>query len=111
MPLQPWEQLGEELEPLLVAFRLLSDKTRLRLLLLLSEGERNVTDLCDELNLPQPTVSHHLGLMRMSNVVEFRRQGKQVFYSISSRYGPTTAANDLLQVHLKGYTISIITNE
>src|ERR671913_223705 len=51
----------EELEQLAALFRLLSDRTRLNLLMLLADGERNVTSLCEALKLPQPTVSHHLG--------------------------------------------------
>ncbi len=66
----------QDLEQLTSLFRLLSDKTRLNILFLLSHGERNVTSLCDELKLPQPTVSHHLGLLRMSNVISNRRDGK-----------------------------------
>ncbi|KKL67079.1 hypothetical protein LCGC14_2138560, partial [marine sediment metagenome] len=46
-------------------FRVLSDQTRLKLVVILGEmGERHVTDLCKKLRLPQPTVSHHLGLLR-----------------------------------------------
>src|SRR5215217_2410688 len=71
-----------ELEPLVGLFRLLSDKTRMNILILLSKGERNVTSLCEELGLPQPTVSHHLGLLRMSNLIGNRRDGKQVFYEL-----------------------------
>ncbi len=65
-------------------FRLLSDKTRLQIVLLLSEGERNVTSLCEELKLPQPTVSHHLGLLRMNHVIINKRKGKQVIYTLES---------------------------
>src|SRR6185503_21378122 len=77
----------EELEQLAALFRLLSDRTRLNLLMLLADGERNVTSLCDALKLPQPTVSHHLGLLRMSNIIGNRRDGKQVFYSLNGRVG------------------------
>src|SRR5215217_7374365 len=75
----------EQLEQLAALFRLLSDRTRLNLLMLLADGEKNVTNLCDSLRLPQPTVSHHLGLLRMSNVIGNRRDGKQVFYSLNGR--------------------------
>ena len=75
----------EQLEHLAALFRLLSDRTRLNLLMLLSDGEKNVTNLCETLSLPQPTVSHHLGLLRMSNVIGNRRDGKQVFYSLNGR--------------------------
>ena len=73
----------QDLEQLSSLFRLLSDKTRLSILLKLAEGERNVTTLCEELNLPQPTVSHHLALLRMSSIVGNRRNGKQVFYALN----------------------------
>jgi DNA-binding transcriptional ArsR family regulator len=72
----------QDLDQMASLFRLLSDKTRLSILMRLSEGERNVTTLCEELALPQPTVSHHLGLLRMNNVVGNRRHGKQVFYAL-----------------------------
>ncbi len=64
-------------------FHVLSDQTRLKLvILLLQKGEQHVTQLCKTLRLPQPTVSHHLGLLRAHGLVRNRRQGKQVFYSI-----------------------------
>jgi DNA-binding transcriptional ArsR family regulator len=53
--------------------------------MLLAGGERNVTNLCELLALPQPTVSHHLGLLRMNNVIGNRRNGKQVFYMLNGR--------------------------
>src|SRR3978361_1514512 len=74
-----------ELDELVEVFRLLSDKTRLNILLLLGKGERNVTSLCTELKLPQPTVSHHLGLLRMRNLISNRRNGKQVFYGLNGQ--------------------------
>jgi DNA-binding transcriptional ArsR family regulator len=86
------ETLDMELEPLVGLFRLLSDKTRVNILLLLAKGERNVTSLCEELVLPQPTVSHHLGLLRMSNLIGNRRNGKQVFYCLNGHVAPGTDA-------------------
>ena len=78
------EVSDQDLDQLSSLFRLLSDKTRLSILLKLADGERNVTSLCEDLRLPQPTVSHHLGLLRMNNVVGNRRSGKQVFYTLNS---------------------------
>jgi DNA-binding transcriptional ArsR family regulator len=74
-----------DIEDLVELFRLLSDKTRLTILMLLANGERNVSSLCEELALPQPTVSHHLGLLRTSRVIANRRNGKQVFYGLNGR--------------------------
>ncbi len=67
MPLLDASALDQDLEQLASLFRLLSDKTRLNILLSLARGERNVSSLCKELELPQPTVSHHLGLLRVNN--------------------------------------------
>jgi len=62
-------------------FALLSDPTRLGILKLLGAGPRNVTALCNGLGLKQPTVSHHLGLLRMGRLVVGTRQGKSVVYN------------------------------
>ena len=95
----------QDLESLVGLFRLLSDKTRLNILLLLAKGERNVTSLCAELSLPQPTVSHHLGLLRMSNLISNRRAGKQVFYELDGRVGPIDDSG--LMVKVNGFRVSI----
>lgn len=83
----PVAATDEELDQLASLMRLLSDRTRLNLLILLTDGERNVSSLCEALKLPQPTVSHHLGLLRLSNVIAHRRDGKQVFYSLNGEAG------------------------
>ncbi|KPK65878.1 MAG: hypothetical protein AMK73_01645 [Planctomycetes bacterium SM23_32] len=62
-------------------FSLLSDATRLGILSLLAKGPKNVTALCRGLGLKQPTVSHHLGLLRMGRLVIGTRQGKSVVYT------------------------------
>jgi ArsR family transcriptional regulator len=98
--------LAIELEPLTSLFRLLSDKTRLNILLLLASGERNVTSLCEELALPQPTVSHHLGLLRMNNLIANRRHGKQVFYGLNSSV--SSSATDTLEVALESFDLKIV---
>ena len=95
-----------DLEPLVALFRLLSDRTRLNLLMLLADGERNVTSLCEALKLPQPTVSHHLGLLRMSNIIGNRRDGKQVFYSLNGRVGVDHAGSLDIGTHAFSVKIS-----
>src|SRR3954467_2905896 len=96
----------QDLEQLTSLFRLLSDKTRLNILFLLSEGERNVTSLCEELRLPQPTVSHHLGLLRMSNLIGNRRNGKQVFYGLNGHV-ESGASEKGLQIQIEEFDIRI----
>jgi ArsR family transcriptional regulator len=64
-------------------FSILSDKTRLRTLMLIeAEGELCVCELTAALNIPQPKVSRHLALMRDAGLVEARRDGKWMHYRI-----------------------------
>jgi len=76
--------LSDELEgELLQVFKLLSDETRLRILLHLSrERELHVTALCSRLGQSQPAVSHHLALLREADLIEPRRDGKHNYYSL-----------------------------
>jgi DNA-binding transcriptional ArsR family regulator len=61
----------------------MSDPTRLQVILALSEGERHVGALCEQLNQSQPAVSHHLALLRHGGIIAPRRQGKNNFYSLT----------------------------
>src|SRR3954462_5147233 len=68
-------------------FKLMSDETRLRILLYLANsGELHVTDLCNRLGQSQPAVSHHLALLRVSGLIESRREGKHNFYSVRAEH-------------------------
>jgi ArsR family transcriptional regulator len=81
-------ELSDQLEKDLVqVFKLLSDETRLRVLLYLArEGELHVTALCDKLMQSQPAVSHHLALLRVAGLIEARRDGKHNFYSVRVKH-------------------------
>lgn len=46
----------------------------------LAQGERCVCDLGDLLNLPQPTVSYHLGILRDAELITADQRGKNVYY-------------------------------
>ena len=61
----------------------LADPTRLRILHALQGGERCVNDLLAELPCTQANVSKHLALLRTAGIVEFRRQGVQIYYRIA----------------------------
>ena len=93
-----------DLEQLVTLFKLLSDRTRLTILLLLIEGEMNVTALCEELKLSQPTVSHHLRLLRMNDVIGSRRNGKHVFYNVRGR---VIGDGGGLAIPVENYTVRI----
>ena len=61
---------------------LASDRTRLKILWMLSAGEQSVGRITTTLGVPQPTVSHHLGWLRAANLVFPRRKGKNIFYTL-----------------------------
>lgn len=81
-------ELSNRLEKNLVqVFKLLSDETRLRVLLYLArEKELHVTALCERLGQSQPAVSHHLALLRVAGLIEARRDGKHNYYSVRSEH-------------------------
>ncbi len=74
---------------------ILGDKTRLRILQSLQDDESNVTSLCKRLKLPQPTVSRHLAILRMAGLVDNRREGKEIHYSLNHQKGNGAVAASL----------------
>lgn len=64
-------------------FKAFSDKSRLRILLLVSGKEMTVNEIAAAVELSQPTVSRHLGILREAGIVTDRRDGQQVHYSIN----------------------------
>ena len=62
----------------------LANPDRLLLLCQLSQGERNVSELEAMLGIVQPTLSQQLAVLRREGLVATRREGKQIYYRISS---------------------------
>ena len=62
--------------------KFLSDRNRLRILTCLARAETCVCDLIDELGLPQPLVSYHLGKLRKVGLVRARRDAQWIYYSL-----------------------------
>jgi DNA-binding transcriptional ArsR family regulator len=61
----------------------LADPTRIRILYLLSQGPSNVTDLAQHLDIPQPTASRHLRVLRERDLVNSERDGTSVIYTLA----------------------------
>ena len=61
----------------------LSDPTRIFILYALNERSQNVTELTNELGLPQPTTSRHLKVLRERGLVLTERQGTVITYSLA----------------------------
>lgn len=65
------------------ALKVLANEERLLLLCQLSQGEMCVGDLQEALDIHQPTLSQQLGVLRTEGVVNTRRDGKYVYYSVA----------------------------
>ncbi len=64
-------------------FRAFSDERRLRVLELLTEGEKCACTLLEALDISQPTLSYHMQILCASGIVKARREGPWKYYSIS----------------------------
>ncbi|CAN5483269.1 hypothetical protein BH10ACI3_BH10ACI3_20790 [soil metagenome] len=83
-----------ELEKLFLS---LSDKTRLRLLGLMANGEVSVGYLADTLGESQPKISRHLAYLRTAGLVSTRRDGKWIYYGIETGLSePVTTVLDAI---------------
>jgi ArsR family transcriptional regulator len=86
----PIKVSDETLHRLTEVFKLLADKSRLKIVLALAQdGELHVSALCNLLGdhtqpASQPAVSHHLTLMRMVGLVGYNRHGKHNYYHLAS---------------------------
>ena len=64
-------------------FKALCDENRIRILKLLHNGEMCACKLLEEMNITQPTLSHHMKTLLDSGIVNGRKEGKWMHYSIS----------------------------
>lgn len=77
----------EEAETLGGLYRLLGDRTRVRILFaLLEAGELCVCDLAATVEVPETSVSHALRLLRTSGVVRARRDGRRIYYNLQDSH-------------------------
>ncbi|MBX3157296.1 MAG: winged helix-turn-helix transcriptional regulator [Deltaproteobacteria bacterium] len=71
--------------PLTKLFRALGEETRVRIVALLAHGELCVCHIETALELSQPNVSRHLGILRAAGVVDARRDGTWVYYRLAAQ--------------------------
>ena len=62
--------------------RALGDETRLRILKLLTDGDRYLTEIAAQLELSKPTIKHHLALLRAAGLVTVTEEGGLTYYSL-----------------------------
>ena len=63
----------------------LADPNRIMLLYSLSQSARNVTELCNELEMPQPLISRHLKVLRERGMVTTERRGTVIVYTLADK--------------------------
>jgi len=61
-------------------FKALSDRTRQKILKLLSKRKMCVSEICKNFEITQPSISHHLDILKKAGLVVYHKKGKEVFY-------------------------------
>lgn len=64
-------------------FHILSDNTRISILTMLDDNEVCVCDIANILDMTKSAVSHQLKVLKDANLIKCRKQGKEVFYTLS----------------------------
>ncbi len=82
----------EELLDLAELFKMFADSTRIKILYALFDGEKNVSEICDDIDMNQSAVSHQLKLLKSSKLVASRREGKAMMYSLADDHVKTIIA-------------------
>jgi ArsR family transcriptional regulator len=72
-------------DPVLFA-KAISDETRQKIMNLVCCDSLAVNEIVEKLDVSQPTVSHHLAILRDAGLVTIREEGKQTFYSLNQEY-------------------------
>lgn len=82
----------EDLSDLAELFKMFADSTRIKILYDLFCQEKNVTQICNDLEMNQSAVSHQLKILRSSKLVKARREGKMMLYSLADDHVKTIIA-------------------
>jgi len=79
----------DTLEQIAELFKGFADPTRVRILSLLQQEERCVTDIAEAVELSQSAVSHQLRILKQMHLIKFRREGKNLWYSLADDHVKT----------------------
>ena len=64
-------------------FAALSDPNRQKILEILRDGEKPVSEIAEQLNISLATLSHHLDILKRADLLSARRAGRQIFYNLN----------------------------
>ena len=73
-------------------FKVFGDSTRIKILYDLFEGEKNVNEICQDLEMNQSAISHQLKILRTARLVSGKRVGKSILYSLADEHVKTIIA-------------------
>ena len=84
------KDLGEEeLLELAELFKMFADSTRIKILYDLFDGEKNVSEICEDIEMNQSAVSHQLKALKTGKLIKSRREGKAIYYSLDDDHVKT----------------------
>lgn len=89
----------QELLDLAEFFKVFGDSTRIKILYVLSQSEMCVCDIATLLQMGQSAISHQLRILKQMRLVNFRRDGKTVFYSLSDGHIQTILAQGMEHIN------------
>lgn len=91
------EQMPDEevLYDLAELFKVFGDSTRIKILYVLFQSEMCVCDIAQLLGMTQSAISHQLRVLKQSQLVKYRRDGKTVFYSLADSHVKTILGQGL----------------
>ena len=64
-------------------FKAISDPNRVRIMELLRGKELNVSEICQHFNMQQPSISHHLNILKNAHILGSNKRGKEVYYYLN----------------------------
>ena len=67
-------------------FKVFADSTRIKILFVLRDGEQCVNDIAAALEMSQSSISHQLRVLKQNRLVQFRRDGKTIYYSLADAH-------------------------
>ncbi len=79
----------EILDNIAELFKGFADATRVHILSLLSQQELCVTDIAEAVDLSQSAISHQLRILKQMHLIKFRREGKNILYSLADDHVKT----------------------
>lgn len=67
-------------------FDLIGENTRMRIIHYLRKNRHNVKDICQHFSLTQPTISHHLKVLKKIGMVFSKKRGREIYYFLNQKY-------------------------